>query len=187
MAEVAFVLVYDLPSENHNIFGAPHVNNLVRNTRVTSTYLLHSLGVQCTESVILVPRENAGRVNSVIENVMENYRRLWNQIREMGLRIEIDPLIRVIQISGEQFNTFRELAERRLRERIEEAITRLERLSEEIHEITEEGKRRQIRRRLTVERREWLEISAIARELGINLSGDFTRVIELIDEALGGL
>jgi hypothetical protein len=187
MAEVAFVLVYDLPSENHNIFGAPHVNNLVRNTRVTCTYMLHSLGVQCTESVILVPRENATRVNTVIENVMESYRRLWNTIREMGLRIEISPLIRVIQITGEQFNTFRELAERRLRERIEEAITRLTRISEEIHEITEEEKRRQIRRRLTVERREWLEIERLSRELGINLSGDFSRVIQIIDEALGGL
>jgi Rad3-related DNA helicase len=118
---------------------------------------------------------------------MENYRRLWNQIREMGLRIEIDPLIRVIQISGEQFNTFRELAERRLRERVEEAIVRLQRIYNEIHEITEEEKRRNIRRRLSAERREWVEIEQIARRLGINLSGDFSRVIELIDEALGGL
>jgi hypothetical protein len=105
----------------------------------------------------------------------------------MGLRIEIDPLIRVISVTGEQLSTFRDLAERRLRERIEEAITRLTRISEEIHEITEEEKRRSIRRRLAVERREWVEIERLARSLGINLSGDFTRVIELIDEALGGL
>jgi hypothetical protein len=187
MEETALVLVYDLPSENHNIFAIPNINSLVRNTRVTCTYLLHSLGVQCTESVILVPRENATRVNTVIETVKQNYNRLWNQIREMGLRIEIDPLIRVIQITGEQFNTFRELAERRLRERIEEAIVRLERISNEIHEITEEEKRRQIRRRLSAERREWVEIEQIARSLGINLAGDFSRVIQIIDEALGGL
>jgi hypothetical protein len=105
----------------------------------------------------------------------------------MGLRIEIDPLIRVISVTGEQLSTFRDLAERRLRERIEEAIVRLERISNEIHEITEEEKRRQIRRRLTVERREWVEIERLARSLGINMGGDFTRVISIIDEALGGL
>jgi hypothetical protein len=187
MTEVGYVLVYDLPSENHNIFAIPSVHTLVRNTRVTSTYLLHSLGVQCTESVILVPRENAHKINTVIETVKQNYMSLWNQVREMGLRIEIDPLIRVISVTGEQLSTFRDLAERRLRERIEEAIVRLERISNEIHEITEEEKRRQIRRRLTVERREWVEIERLARSLGINMGGDFTRVIELIDEALGGL
>jgi hypothetical protein len=134
-----------------------------------------------------VPRENATRVNTVIENVMESYRRLWNTIREMGLRIEIDPLIRVISVTGEQFSTFKELAERRLRERIEEAISRLQRIYNEIHEISEEEKKRQIRRRLAVERREWVEIEQIARSLGINLAGDFSRVIQIIDEALGGL
>jgi len=187
MAEVAYIVVYDLPSENHNIFAIPNINSLVRNTRVTCTYLLHSLGVQCTESVVLIPRENAHKINTVIETVKQNYNRLWNTIREMGLRIEIDPLIRVISVTGEQFSTFKELAERRLRERIEEAISRLQRIYNEIHEISEEEKKRQIRRRLTVERREWVEIERLARSLGINLSGDFSRIVELIDETLGGL
>jgi len=50
-------IVYDLPSEN--IRGiSEEAKKTIRRIRVRSVQLLHSLGVQCTESVILANRDN---------------------------------------------------------------------------------------------------------------------------------
>jgi len=187
MNEIAYVIAYDLPSENYNIFQAPHVKNKVRNTRVNCTYLLHSVGVMCTESVVLAPPRLDVEVARVIDKVNRNYSSLRSQLSQMGISVGIEPLIKVIKVTGEQYDTFRELAMRRLREKIEEAVLRLRRLTDEVHGIEEESRIRQIRSRLNTERREWNNIRELARELGIDLTGDFSRVISLIDEALGAL
>jgi len=54
-------IVYDLPSENMRIYTDGEVRDRVRAVRVRSTQLLHGLGVQCTESVILVPSTRVGK------------------------------------------------------------------------------------------------------------------------------
>jgi hypothetical protein len=82
-------VVYDLESENMNIFRGSNVFDLVRTARIKCVLLLHNLGVPCTESVILVAPNKAEHVDRTIAICREIYDRLNEQLRANGFNVRL--------------------------------------------------------------------------------------------------
>jgi hypothetical protein len=82
-------VVYDLESENMNIFRGSPMFDVVRTARVKCVLLLHGLGVPCTESVILVAPNKAQYVDRTIALVKETYERLNQQLRANGFNVRL--------------------------------------------------------------------------------------------------
>jgi len=107
-------IVYDLPSENMRVYEDGEIRDRVRAVRVRSTQLLHGLGVQCTESVILVPSENTRAIEPTISRVRGLYRDLEATLRERGLYLNLEPIIETLRLTHEQASRLIPIAQRRI-------------------------------------------------------------------------
>lgn len=175
-----FVLVYDLPSENRYSYRDKKDYSKVRNTRVNCTYKLRSLGVECTRSVILVPASNADKIDGVVQEVLKEYEEL-----NKSLDTPIDmPIIKAIRITVEQKESFKELAERSAKERLDELISKIAELINEIDEILDDEKLKSARNTLNKQRREAELIEKYAKELGIELNHKPDLLYELYNQAI---
>jgi len=179
MDNIGKIVVYDLPSENLSLFRGLDVRETIRNTRIRCVYRLHSLGLQCTESVILVPPTHVHRIDEIIDYVSHEY----NELSRTLAMPSFVPLIRVLDITQEQREAFKDVAKRRLVERIDEGIERISGLIDEIDEITEPSRRKRVYYQLNSLRVEWLSIREVAGELGIDRGLEFSYLIDLIDQA----
>jgi hypothetical protein len=174
------VVVYDLTSENRPILENTLYVDRLRAVRVKATQWLHKLGIECTESVILVNGNHEDRVQDVIARVHQAYAEILGEIRAT-LSVNLPPpIIRVLEVTNEQFGVFRELAERRLRELIDIHIDRVS----SILERQNGGNAERLVRSLRKLRREWTRIGSICRSMGIGLDHDIDYLLQLIDEAI---
>lgn len=175
-------LVYDLPSEN--IRGiSEEARNAIRRVRVRSVQLLHALGVQCTESVILIPQNNRETIDSAIERVMRSYIELSRDLERMGVYGFRRPIIRTLNLTQEQKTALLPIAKRRLLEELDRTIDSVSNIIDTLNDIVEETRRRRIRNSLSRIRRNWNRIFNVAQQLGIDISRDYEFLVELLDEA----
>jgi ABC-type transporter Mla subunit MlaD len=177
-------VVYDLESENMNIFRGSPVFDLVRTARVKCVLLLHGLGVPCTESVILVAPNKAEHVDRTIAICRQIYERLNEQLRANGFNIRLQPIIEVLDLTTVQYTRLLPLAERRLMSSLDRAIDHVSRLIDDLEAITEEARLRRARINLRRLANNWSRINDMARRLGIDLSRDYETLVDLIDEAI---
>jgi hypothetical protein len=105
------VIVYDLPSECIKNLS-DETKARLRSARVKSVKVLHKLGLQCTESVILVPSVNVDKINEAIEKVSEYYATVED--------LNETPEIEIIEINQVQKNQYLKIAKRYLDKRINE-------------------------------------------------------------------
>ena len=182
--EAVKAIVYDLPSENQRQLRDPEIKRKVRSVRVWSITLLHRLGVICTESVVLVPPSRVDKIERTINRVYELYRDTEEWISGRGVRVELEPIIRVLSLSNNQARELLPIAERRLLETIDNAIDRVSRVLDEIREITDENRRRRVRYGLNRLSREIDRLYEVARELGIDITRDYEYLVQLIDQAI---
>jgi len=181
MSKPIKILVYDLPSENKNILQQEEKRD-VRRARVRSVQILHALGIQCTESVILVPRSKISEIANVVSVVIRKYQELNNRLNGvLGL-----PIIRALDLTGEQKEALIPIAKRRLVNELDRTINLASRAIDELNEIVEQEEQRKIINRIRRIARNWDRIYDIANELGIDLSRDYEYLVSLIDEALEG-
>jgi len=184
---VGKIVVYDLVSENNLRLSARELKDMVRSVRVMCTQRLHSLGVMCTESVILVSPDREGRIQEVLDYVNNKYNELFEELRRFNVEIERRPLIRVLDTTAEQFDTFRELAERQLIARIDESVERVSQVLESLAEIVDRVQRQRVRSRLMDLRREWVRILEASRQLQLRTADDVEYLLELIEQGLSRL
>jgi hypothetical protein len=177
-------VVYDLESENMNIFRGSNVFDLVRTARIKCVLLLHSLGIPCTESVILVAPNKAEHVDRTIAICREIYERLNEQLRANGFNVRLQPIIQVLDLTTVQYARLLPLAERRLLSSLDRAIDHVSRLIDDLEAITEEARLRRARINLRRLANNWSRINDMARRLGIDLSRDYETLVDLIDEAI---
>jgi len=177
-------VVYDLESENMNIFRGSNVFDMVRTARVKCVLLLHSLGVPCTESVILVAPNKVEQVDRVIALVNQTYERLNERLRANGFNIRLQPIIEVLSLTTVQATRLIPLAERRLMSSLDRAIDHVSRLLDDLEAITEAVRLRRVKANLRRLANNWSRINDMARRLGIDLSRDYETLVDLIDEAL---
>jgi hypothetical protein len=177
-------VVYDLESENMNVFRGSPMFDVVRTARVKCVLLLHGLGVPCTESVILVAPNKAQYVDRTIALVNETYERLNEQLRANGFNIRLQPIIQVLDLNTVQYTRLLPLAERRLMSSLDRAIDRVSQIIDDLEAITDEARLRRVRINLRRLANNWSRINDMARRLGIDLSRDYETLVDLIDEAL---
>lgn len=177
-------VVYDLPSENLSNIPSDDVRDMVRSVRVYSVQLLHSLGVQCTESVILVPPRNVDRIGEVVDKVFRLYEQLREQLRSHNYVLRPEPIIRVLELTRDQTEALIPIARRHLITSLDSAINRVSELLETLNEITEQSRLRRVRANLKRLKNEWSRLLLYATQLGIDISRDYEYLVELIDEAV---
>ena len=177
-------VVYDLESENYRIFENTEVKDLVRSCRVRSTQILHSLGVACTESVILVAPNRVSDIERAIARVRELYSRLNDQLRRQNFNVQLRPIIEVLDLTQAQADRLIPIAERRLLAALDQAIEHVNEVIESLAEITEASRRLRIRANLRRLSNNWQRIFEYARQLGIDISRDYNFLIDLIDDAI---
>ena len=178
------VVVYDLESENMNVFRGSNVFDMVRTARIKCVLLLHSLGIPCTESVILVSPNKAEHVDRTIAMCREIYDRLNEQLRANGFNVRLQPLVQVLDLNTVQYTRLLPLAQRRLMSSLDRAIDRVSQIIDDLEAITDEARLRRARINLRRLANNWNRIISMARQLGIDLSTDYNVLVELIDEAL---
>jgi hypothetical protein len=180
----SFIVVYDLVSENWRILRNSELRDKLRAARIRATSLLHSLGVLCTESVILVSGERREKIERAISEVNAIYGAVLSEVeRVLGVAFP-RPVIRVLRLDQEQYNAFRELAERRLRETLDANIDRVSSLVERLEDLRGSANIRNLLASLRKLKREWLRIKNHVIALGIPLSEDIDYLIEMIDSAI---
>jgi len=187
--ERAYVIAYDLPSENHVSIKDENVKMEIRNVRVNATYKLYKLGVNATNSVILVPLSNSDKIDKTIEEVNELYEKLNESIKTRGYGSIGKPLIKKIKILEYQYVDFKELAEKQLMEKLDEQISKLANVISELNEIVEEEKRKKMKYNVNRLSKEIKELEKIASDLELKTNGKFELISEMLKqiyELLGG-
>jgi len=178
--ESLMVLVYDLPSENQVRIRDNGLRNLVRNLRIRCVRALHSLGLMCTESVVIIAPNQTCKVDEIINWVIECYREFESRHNvELGR-----PIIRALPLTEQQQSAFLQLAMRRIQERLDECIDRVSLVLERIDDIITAGRAQHAMRGLLRLRREWNNIRDFAERLGISISDDYGYLMDLIDSAM---
>jgi len=185
--ETSFIIAYDMPSENRIVYDEKNGNReakmKVRSTRIAAISKLHKLGLLCTESVILVPRMREKDIEKAIEHVNRLYEDLDQWLRQKGYSGIEKPLIKVIPLNSQQTVAFKDIAEKRLAEKLDETIDRLSRLLDELDDIIDENVRRKTKYNLNKQEKEIKRLQEIAKELGIDLEGKFELVFSFFEEA----
>jgi len=185
--EATKAIVYDLPSENQLKFKDGKIKQRVRNVRVWSTMLLHKLGVLCTESVILVPESRAKEIEATVKKVFKMYQDLNKDLlKEVNVGID-EPLIKVIDLTVKQTEDLKTLAERKLKERLDQAIERIANLLNEMDSIIEESKRKRLVYNLNKQTKEYERLEKLAKELGLETNHKFELLTELMNQAISTL
>jgi hypothetical protein len=173
-------IVYDLTSENHTVLKHTLYHDRLKSVRVRATQKLHKLGIQCTESVILVNDANGARIHEVIDRILSEYEYLLAEIRA-NLSVNLpQPVIRVLEVTSEQYDVFKELAERRIRALIDIHIDRVSSILERQNGNSAERLIRSLRKL----KREWIRIRSICRNMGIGLDHDIDYLLQLIDDVI---
>jgi len=178
------IIVYDLGSENMSIFRSENVKKLVRTTRVRSVQLLHSLGLQCTESVIIVAENRVSDIENVIVAVHYLYARLNNVLRNRGINVELKPIIEVLNLTPQQTSRLIPLAERRLISSLDNAIETVSDIINILSSEVEEERKKRIRNNLRRLAGNWRRIYQMANSLRINITKDYEFLVTLIEQAL---
>ena len=181
------IVVYDLVSENWRVLRDSELKDKLRAARIRATSLLHGLGILCTESVILVNGGRLQEVNRVIEEVRRTYDAVLSEVeRTLGVAFP-RPIIRVLGLTAEQYDAFREMAERRLREAIDSNIDRVSSLSERLEDVRGSANVKNLIASLRKLKREWIRIRENVIALGIPLSDDIDYLIQLIDDVMANI
>ncbi|MEM1562971.1 MAG: hypothetical protein QXV75_08325 [Candidatus Bathyarchaeia archaeon] len=141
---------------------------------------LHSLGLMCTESVVIIAPNQTCKVDEIINWVIECYREFESRHNvELGR-----PIIRALPLTEQQQSAFLQLAMRRIQERLDECIDRVSLVLERIDDIITAGRAQHAMRGLLRLRREWNNIRDFAERLGISISDDYGYLMDLIDSAM---
>jgi hypothetical protein len=177
-------VVYDLESENQIVFSNSEMKDVVRSCRVRCVQMLHSLGIPCTESVILISPNRVGDIQNTINRVKELYSRLNEELRSHNFNVQLRPIIEVLELTVDQADRLIPIAERRLIAAIDQAIEHVNEVIESLNEITEASRRQRIRANLRRLSNNWQRIFEYARQLGIDVSRDYQYLVDLIDSAI---
>jgi len=189
--EIGYMIVYDLPNEDRVVISESNkLMNMVKRARINSCRKLSKYGLQCTESVLLVPKQLIEDAKKAIDEIRKNYNELEEAIAgEFNLEVELKPEIYIIPLFGEQTEVLKTIAVKRLIDKLEKLIKRLIKLSIEVAD-KEEKERRKIRKNVKRVLRELKHTEDIVETLeidNINLKEKLKFAEDVIKEVLSEL
>lgn len=196
-AEVrGYVVPYDLPSENILTFvekdedleevkkKKAEMRDYVRAKRVQATGYLHSLGVLATNSVVLVPASRVALIDRVIEEVNTIYNEVNKRLQNEGFEPLGFPVVKKIPMVQTQIVSFKELAQKQLKEKLDRKIEDIATLIQKLQEGVEEAKVKKIGYNLNRTKKEIDNLEKVAQELGIEVDNEFALLSQMIDQAI---
>ena len=183
----AFIVAYDLPSENIKALGTQVRRDSVNSVRSYSSQLFHSLGAQTTESVILVSPARESNIKPIIETVKRMYQSLHDEFFSKGLDLDLVPIIEVIGLSTKQRKQYEALAIRYIENK---AVACAKYLTRVEHKLEKSRSQKQILRlifNLEKYRKTWEEIQRLTSELALSNDWHIPRILADIDKLLNQL
>ena len=180
-----YVLAYDLPSEGFKFLYDSSKDedsiklikstaiNKIASCRLVSTRQLQKLGLPYSQSVLLVPVGTTDKTIDDVTTLIEtNYSVINSLLVGFNLPTIGTPFIRKIPIVKFQFTLFREVAHKKLMERLDEQLNNL---ADKIKELTtlEEKKQRQYKSRYQNEIKEVENLKDLAKKLDIEADEKF--------------
>lgn len=182
--EVTFLVAYDLPSENIKALKHSGFYHQVESVRSTSVQFFHKLGVQTTESVILIAPEHEKQVKETIELVTKLYAGLQHDLNVAKIDVKLDPMIRIIGLSSAQTRAYRDLAVRYIEKKAAESGDYLEAVMERLEELKSPKAIRKALKNLERHRKGWAEIQSLVCELSLSNDWDIPRILNQIDRVI---
>src|SRR5438552_3730320 len=179
--KTAFICHYDIPSEGfaflrENSIDSPQEKLMkkmaytkITSCRVKSADRLHALGLPSSNSVILIPSSIPEQtIDDAITQTEKDYNQLNELLKSVGLPSVGSPYIRKVAIVKFQFTTFKEMAERKLMERLDGAMDTLSKKINEISALADERKKSAVASRYRGELKDIQSMRDLAAQLGIN-------------------
>jgi len=191
-----YMILYDLPSENvielkkergessKSAEKKKKMRSLIARKRTLTTYYLYRIGIPITKSVILVPSSKADKIDSVIEKIKGIYKNVNEMLKKEDFTPIGYPIIKKIQVAEMQITALKELAEIKLKQDLEKKIKNMKELIEKFEESGQikdkSEKKYDLGRRLWRLRNQ----EEMANELGIDAKEQFTKLAEMINQAI---
>jgi hypothetical protein len=191
-----YILAWDIPSEGFSFLKTsdkdlPEQKTIKKTafTKVTAVRIksgnrFHSIGLPATNSVILIPHSTSDEtVDNIISQTEKDYTQLNELLATWGLPSVGKPDIHKIAIVKFQFTKFRDMAEKNLRDKLDQ---QLDNLAHKINELSqlEDNKKKSFASRYKQEKREIDEIRDLAKRLDINVDDKFELLEALVSKAI---
>jgi len=182
--EVSFLVVYDIPSGNRVDLENPEHVHRVETVRSKATQLFHKLGVQTTESVILISPERENRVDETVELVKKWYGDLERQLHKEGLDIELEAIIEVLGLSSKQTEAYKKLAVNFIEKKAGDSGRYCERVFNGLEENRSAKSILKILKNLEKHRRSWAEIQKLCCEMKLSNDWNIPKILAGIDDVI---
>jgi len=140
--------------------------------------------VLATNSVVLVPTSRIDGIDEAIKRARQVYEEVNGKLEGEGFYRVGMPVIRKIPMVQTQIISFKELAERQLKRKLDKKIDDIAELIQKLQRGVEEGKARKIRYGLNRTKKELDNLEDLARELGIETDNQFALLGEMINQAI---
>jgi hypothetical protein len=194
--QVAFMVVYDIPSEGFKFLQKTdkdtepikHIKtdaiHHISSVRLTATRWLHDLGLPSSNSVLLIPAGTTDEtIDQTVINVEKKYKELNEYLKVLGLQEIGSPFIRKVPIVRFQFSLFRDMAEKNLRDKLDQ---QLDNLAHKLNELSnlEDAKKKSLSSRYKYEMKEIDDMKELAKRLDINVDDKFELLTALVSKAI---
>jgi len=191
-----YMILYDLPSENvielkkergessKSADRKKKMRSLIARKRTLTTYYLYRIGIPITKSVILVPDSKADKIDSTIEKIKGIYKNVNEILKKEDFTPIGYPIIKKVPVAEMQIKDLKELAEIKLKQDLEK---RIENMKELIEKFKESGQiKDKNEKKYDLGRRLWRlrNQEEMANEFGINAKEQFTKLAEMINQAI---
>lgn len=177
------VLVYDLTSENSQFAKKNNIQKQLRRIRISCTRLINSIGVQCTESVIIVYPQFFDSINDVISKVYEKYNTFC---RNYDISIP-QPHITLLTIPQNQADGLLQITKNHLIKNIDSNINNLCAIFDCLQIKNYDIDIKKIVKHIRKIKNEWLRIKSYIITLNINLDDEINYLISICNDILNFL
>jgi hypothetical protein len=181
---VGCIIVYDFPSENIRKLESREHKRKVANTRIKAFRLLKKVGLSATESVFLVPKQMVGKAEQTVRRVKEMYSSLESELANAGIDISLQPDIRIIEVTRDQYEEFIPMVRRRILMHLQESLKIIEKALNKLREEMVEENRKRIKSNIVHLMNDWKRTYALIKMVGINIDKELKKLEKMVREGL---
>jgi hypothetical protein len=153
--------------------------------RSRATQLFHKLGVQATESVILISPEREKKVEESVAAVLKWYSDLQHELKVEGLDVRLEPVIEIMGLSSKQTQAYKNLAISFVERKAGDSGRYCERVFNSLEEPHDAQALERIIKNLEKHRRSWADLQGLCSELSLSNDWSIPEILAGIDTVIG--
>lgn len=178
------MIVYDFPSENITRFESVEQRRRVGDTRIRACRLLRGVGLNATDSLILVPKELVKKAEDRVASVKRLYRELEAEFKNNGVDIRLEPEIRLLPLDREQFNELLPMARRRVLARLQRGRGIIENYLQWLSTNIDSVDKKRVLSNVVHLLNDLRRMCEQAKMLGINAFTEYKKIEELVESGI---